>query len=99
MIPQPSAVLPFDSLAVNSGVEQAINLRSARAVSTIIQHGRRTLVPIPRSAFHLTHQTRFALAAEVARDLTQTNVDVAHVLVGLLRERLNIGAKCSRTKA
>lgn len=62
-------------------------------ITGIIQRGRRALEPSLERPFTSRTKRAFALAAATARDLSHTDIDVPHVLVGLLRERLNIGAQ------
>ena len=62
-------------------------------IAGIIQRGRRALERTLERPFTSRTMQAFALAAETARDLGRADIDVPHLLVGLIRERLNIGAQ------
>ena len=65
-------------------------------ISEIVRRGSVGAGPdIERPFTSRTKQT-FSLAAESARELGHTHVGVSHVLVGLMRERMNIGAQVLR---
>lgn len=65
----------------------------ATTIAGIIQRGKRSPGPAVERPFTSRTKKAFALAAETARELGHQDVDVPDVLVGLLRERLNIGAQ------
>jgi ATP-dependent Clp protease ATP-binding subunit ClpC len=77
---------PLPALAVDSQRVHAL-------ISKIIQRG--TVALRPDLERPLTSRTMSALsfAAESARELGHTHTGVAHRLVGLMRERMNIGAQ------
>ena len=62
------------------------------AMTGIIQRGRSATEPSLERPFTSRTQRAFALAAESARELGHAQIGVPHVVVGLLRERMNIGA-------
>ena len=57
--------------------------------------GRGSAMPNPDADRPLTSRTKraFSLAADAARELGHADIGVAHLLVGLMRERMNIGAQ------
>ena len=63
------------------------------SIGDIVRRGSAALEHTTERPFTMRTKRSFALAAESARELGHTRVDVAHVLVGLLRERSNIGAQ------
>lgn len=67
--------------------------RASTMIREIIRLGNDA--PVPGSVRPLTSRTKTALelAAESARRMGESHVGVAHVLVGLMRERMNIAAQ------
>jgi ATP-dependent Clp protease ATP-binding subunit ClpC len=63
------------------------------SIGDIVRRGSAALERTTERPFTMRTKRSFALAAESARELGHTRVDIAHVLVGLLRERSNIGAQ------
>jgi ATP-dependent Clp protease ATP-binding subunit ClpC len=62
-------------------------------ISETVGRGRVALEPEIERPFTSRTKRAFSLAAESAHQLGHTHIGVAHLLVGLLRERLNIGAQ------
>jgi ATP-dependent Clp protease ATP-binding subunit ClpC len=89
-------VLALSHQVADTGPLRVLDVDQERVDDTlcgIIQRGQRTLEPSLERPFTSRTKHAFALAAETAHDLGHAAVDVPHVLVGLLRERLNIGAQ------
>jgi ATP-dependent Clp protease ATP-binding subunit ClpC len=62
-------------------------------IREIVRHGLVTLGPDLERPLTSRTKTALSLAAESAHQLGHTQVSVGHVLVGLMRERMNIGAQ------
>jgi len=62
-------------------------------VGNIIQHGRDTLPSDIERPFTSRTRQAFFLAATAARELGHSQIGVPHLLVGLMRERMNIAAQ------
>jgi len=62
-------------------------------LSDTIKQGRDAPNPDIERPFTSRTKQAFSFAAESARELGHAEVDVSHLLVGLLRERMNIGAQ------
>jgi ATP-dependent Clp protease ATP-binding subunit ClpC len=83
---QAGDVAPLPALAVDPQ-------RVCTRISEIIQRGSIALRPDLERPFTSRTKSALALAAESARQLGHTHLGVAHLLVGLMRERMNIGAQ------
>jgi len=81
-----NAAAPLPALALDP---RRVNTR----MHEIIKRGR--VAPRPDLDRPLTTKTKssLSLAAESARQLGHSQIGVAHIVVGLMRERLNIGAQ------
>ena len=89
-------VLALSHQADATGTFPALAIDPERVDATlsgIIERGQMSLDPSLERPFTSRTKHAFALAAETAHELGHADVGVPHVLVGLLRERLNIGAQ------
>lgn len=62
-------------------------------VGNIIQRGRKPVRSDIERPFTSRTRQAFFLAATAARELGHSHIGVPHLLVGLMRERMNIGAQ------
>jgi ATP-dependent Clp protease ATP-binding subunit ClpC len=87
-----------ESDSVTSNVFSEVGLdrdETRRTFANMIPAGTGAPTSFPKPPYPYTDRTRiaFALAADFAREIGQSQIGPEHVLVGMMRERMNAGAQ------